>query len=73
MATNPEARPGLLALTTEKNWEQTWLRYDTLRFARLCAHLRTREPDAMIGYSILIYRVNEAELAAALGVHPSRR
>jgi hypothetical protein len=73
LATNPEAHPSLLASTTEKNWRQTWGRYDNLRFARLCAHLRRREPDAMIGYSILIYRVDEAELAAALGVAPSGR
>jgi len=71
MQTNPEARSALLALTTEQNWRKSWLRYDNLRFARLCAHLRTREPDAMIGYSILIYRVNNAELAAALGASPS--
>ncbi len=73
LVTNPETRSSLLALTTEKNWRESWLRYDNLRFARLCAHLRTREPDAMIGYSILVYRVNEAELATALGVKPSGR
>jgi len=48
-----------------------WVRYDALRFARLCAQLRTREPDAMVGYSILIYRVDAAELAQALGTDPS--
>jgi hypothetical protein len=48
-----------------------WLRYDALRFARLCAQLRTREPDAMVGYSILIYRVDAAELEQALGTNPS--
>ena len=63
--------PALPGLTGEKQWREAWSRYDNLRFARLCAQLRTREPDAMIGYSILIYRVNEAELAAALGPNPS--
>lgn len=37
-----------------------------LRFARLAASLRKRAPDANAGYSILIYRVSEAELARAL-------
>lgn len=50
---------------------KSWARFDQLRFARLCAQLRTREPDAMVGYSILIYRVGEAELTAALGASPS--
>jgi hypothetical protein len=71
--TKPDARPALLALTSEAKWRQTWARYDQLRFARLCAHLRTREPDAMIGYSILIYRVDAAELAQAIDLKPSAR
>ena len=57
----------MLQLTDEKRWRETWTRYDDLRFARLCARLRTRAPDAMVGYSILIYRVDAAELAGALG------
>ncbi len=42
-----------------------WRQYDELRFARLCQYLRAREPDAMVGWSILVYRVTEADLAAA--------
>jgi hypothetical protein len=37
-----------------------------LRLARLFSHLRTREPDDQIGYSILIYRVSHDELSRAL-------
>ena len=37
-----------------------------LRFARLCASLRRREPDAYAGYSILIYELTEADVNAAL-------
>jgi 4-amino-4-deoxy-L-arabinose transferase-like glycosyltransferase len=71
---NPEARSRLLAHTTEQKWQETWIRYDNLRFARLCAHLRTREPDAMIGYSILVYRLPAEELTVALtGVVPTAR
>ncbi len=51
----------------DQQWTEGWAHYDTLRFARLCAHLRTRAPDAMIGYSILVYRIDGTELAAALG------
>ncbi|MEJ1973230.1 MAG: glycosyltransferase family 39 protein [Lacunisphaera sp.] len=65
--TKPETRPTLRQFGDDKKWTAGWVRYDDLRFARLCAHLRTREPDAMIGYSILIYRVDAAELATALG------
>lgn len=37
-----------------------------LRFARLCAYLRQREPDASIGYSILIYRLSDQQVQDAL-------
>jgi hypothetical protein len=40
--------------------------YEQLRFRRLAAYLRRREPDAMVGYSILIYRLDEKALHAAL-------
>lgn len=41
-------------------------RFIKLRFARLCAYLRAREPDDMVNYSILIYDLDQAELDAAL-------
>jgi hypothetical protein len=40
--------------------------WEELRLARLCTALRRREPDDMINYSILIYRVSRQELEAAL-------
>lgn len=40
--------------------------YEGLRYRRLCAVLRERKPDAMAGYSILVYRLNSAEVHAAL-------
>jgi hypothetical protein len=43
-----------------------WQRYDQLRFARLCTVLRARQPDVMIGYSILIYRLTDEEVADAV-------
>ena len=40
--------------------------YADLRFARLFAYLRQRDPDDEIGYSILIYRLTRDDLRAAL-------
>lgn len=40
--------------------------YELLRFSRLCRYLQSRRPDAQAGYSILIYRLTDAEVAAAL-------
>ncbi len=68
LAGSPEkAPPELLRDLTMADWQHAWKTFEQLRFARLCLHLRTREPDATAGYSILIYRLDAAELAAALG------
>ena len=40
--------------------------YIRLSFGRLCALLRQREPDDHVGYSILIYRLSDKEVARAL-------
>lgn len=64
--TRPESRDELLKSTTVAQIERAWKRLDLLRFARLCAYLRAREPDAMIGYSILIYRLTDEEVNAAV-------
>ena len=42
--------------------------FEQLRFARLCATLRRREPDERVAYSIMIYHVSEVELESAIGV-----
>jgi hypothetical protein len=42
-----------------------------LRLARLYAYLRPREPDDHIGYSLLIYRLSEEQLHAALEGPPA--
>ena len=46
-------------------------RFLELRFARLCAYLRQREPDNHVGYSILIYRLTCDELDQALRGEPT--
>ena len=37
-----------------------------VQFARLCAYLRQREPDHQIGYSILIFYLNQKDIDKAL-------
>lgn len=56
---------------TWRQHESTWLRYDALRFARLCHYLRARSPDAVIGWSIFIYRLTQPEIETALSGHVS--
>ncbi len=41
-----------------------------LRFGRLCAGLHRRAPDAEVGYSILIFRLTEADVRALLDGPP---
>lgn len=64
---NPVHRRELLQGVTPETWTTAWKRYEQLRFARLCHCLRVRQPDAEIGYSILVYRLSAADLAAATG------
>ncbi|MBI2481375.1 MAG: hypothetical protein HYV60_22875 [Planctomycetia bacterium] len=59
--------------TAESDPIETGLRvqYDALKARRLAAYLRHREPNANVGYSILIYRVTADELALALTGPPA--
>ena len=66
LKTSPRDRPERLLGFTPQEWATAWSRYETLRFARLCHYLRARRPDAQPGYSILVYRLDQAELDAAL-------
>jgi hypothetical protein len=43
---------------------------EQLRFARLMAYLRHREPDDRVGWSILIHRLSAADVQAALDGSP---
>jgi hypothetical protein len=56
----------LLHRTGEQYWPQLFIAFDRLRTGRLIAFLRHREPDAMAGYSILIYRLTDADVSLAL-------
>lgn len=63
---NPRDRPELLLGFTPEEWAIAWSHYEILRFARLCHYLRARRPDAQPGYSIIVYRLDQAEIDAAL-------
>jgi hypothetical protein len=62
------------ALLTHQNepalWEQAFRDYERLRFLRLCAYLRKREPDSRITPSVLVYELDEKRLEEALGGPP---
>ncbi len=53
------------------NWLQTISLHDQLRFSRLCAYLRAREPEARIGYGFLVFELKREELDAALSGPPA--
>jgi len=64
--TNRTVQAEVQQLGQDAAFEKTWANYDALRFARLCHYLRARQPEAMIGYSILVYRLSDAEVDVAL-------
>ena len=62
-------RNAIKALIAEKGidyWVHLLVDHDLLRQARLCSYLRQRRPDAHVGYSILIYRLTDADIDAAM-------
>lgn len=66
-ASDPVARAALLHAKGATYFDEYRHGLDELSFARLCAYLRTRRtPDDYVGYSILIYELNDADLKAAL-------
>jgi hypothetical protein len=62
-----ERRAALLREASAETWNLSWKRYEELRFARLCYYLRVRKPDAVIGHSIFIHRLDARELDGAVG------
>lgn len=61
-----QGRPVTAQGFTSEEWTKAWKQFEQLRFARLCHYLRARKPDAQPGYSILVYRLDQAEIDAAL-------
>jgi hypothetical protein len=64
-AEDPAARARLERDLSPEKWTASRDRFLHLRFARLCYYLRVRKPDAVIGYSIFIYRLSAEEVRAA--------
>ena len=60
---NEQTWSALLRQTGEQYWHDLFRQFDQLRTGRLVAFLRNRQPDAMVGYSILIYRLTDREVA----------
>ena len=57
---------GAIARAGGREFAFRFNRFQSLRFGRLCAWLRAREPDDQVGWSILIWDLDAAELAEAL-------
>jgi hypothetical protein len=64
---DPRQRAALLRDAPAENWRIAWIRYDQLRFARLCHYLRVRDADDTIGHSIRVYRLDASEIKGAVG------
>jgi hypothetical protein len=71
-AQNPDQRAALLKKYPEPLWSHIYGNFKKLRFGRLCTWLRHhRKPDDNVGHSILIWRLNQADLDDALNGTPA--
>jgi len=64
---HPEARKSLVRQQGAPYWVRYLKVFELLQFERLCHYLGQREPDDEVGYSILIYRLSDNDIQAALG------
>ena len=60
------AREALIRQTGTEYWHHGFRMWEQLRFSRLLARVRQMEPIAMVGHSILIYRLTDQDIRAAL-------
>jgi hypothetical protein len=63
---DPEENAAFLARRTTASWNERLHEYEVLRFARLCAYLRRREPDRQVGHSINLYRLSDDQAREAV-------
>lgn len=70
LSDDPEVRAAALRQHALSDWQLTLTYFEMCRFARLTAYLRKREPDDNINYSILVYKLTDADLAHALDGPP---
>jgi len=66
LSDDPTDRATALRQHDPSDWQTTLSLFEMYRFARLTAYLRQREPDDNIDYSILVYRLADADLTRAL-------
>jgi hypothetical protein len=64
-ASDPSARVALIANDGAIPWLKKIKEFERLRFERLCAYLRHRQPVAQIGYSIFVFDLNQEEINQA--------
>lgn len=67
---DPAARRALLDERGPEAWRQLFTAYNRLRSVRLYHFLQRRLPDGRAGYSILIFRLTEAEVRQAVDGPP---
>ncbi len=60
----------LLSVASELEWAEIFRMYEDLRFGRLASFCSLREPDEQIGYSILVYRLTQADVEVAINGPP---
>lgn len=71
LAADPATRQALFQSVPSHVWMDDFDLFDNLRFARLCAWLRRHgPPPEHAGYSILIWKLSQAQLEAALLAGP---
>lgn len=70
LSEDPAERSAALTELSPENWTEAINTYEYLRFHRLAAFLRHRKPDDNIGYSILVYHLDENDLSRALDGPP---
>ena len=67
---NKKLRNQLITEVGEAKFAKILKTFESLQFARLCAHLRTREPDEALGYSILVYRLSGKDISRYTSAPP---
>ena len=65
-ASDPSARMTLIATDGVVSWVKKIRSFERLRFERLCAYLRHRQPEAQVGYSVFVFDLTHQEINRAL-------
>jgi hypothetical protein len=66
LAEDRDVKIAAMASRPIPEWISIFENYTDFRLARLTTFLRSREPDDLINYSVLVYRLTDADIAKAL-------